>query len=81
MTFVKHTENELKDLFVTIDDIKVLSGTFLRGTILKRIGSSGMRGDDFVDCDGNKLLETALCADQIVPLSEAYKLFKPKTRA
>lgn len=76
MTFIPNSEPDDDNLFVIIKDIEVLSGVFKRGTILRKAGNSGMRGDNFIDFEGNKLLETALCADSIVPLKSAYLLFQ-----
>lgn len=79
MSFIKREDN-VNDLYVTLQDVEVLNGTFTKGTILKRIGSDPIRGLDFIDCEGNKLLETRFIIENIVSLSSAYKLFEPKKR-
>ena len=79
MSFIKREDN-VNDLYVTLQDVEVLNGTFTKGTILRRIGSDPIRGLNFIDCEGNKLLETRFIIKNIVPLSSAYKLFEPKKR-
>lgn len=79
MTFIKTELKEESDLYVTLKNISVLSGTFLKGTILKKIGEDPVRGLNFIDFEGNKLLETRF--EDIVPIKEAYKLFEPKARS
>lgn len=79
MSFIKREDN-VNDLYVTLQDVEVLNGTFTKGTILRRIGSDPIRGLDFIDCEGNKLLETRFESKNIVPISEAHKLFEPKKR-
>lgn len=68
MSFIKREDN-VNDLYVTLQDVEVLNGTFTKGTILRRIGSDPIRGLDFIDCEGNKLLETRFIIENIVPLS------------
>lgn len=79
MSFIKK-ENVDNVLYITLQDIEVFNGVFTKGTILKKIGEDSIRGLDFIDCEGNKLLETRFESENIVPLSEAYKLFEPKKR-
>ena len=78
MTFVEAELRKESELYVTLEDIPVLSGTFLKGTILKKIGEDPVRGLDFIDFEGNKLLETGFFLKNIVPIEKAYKLFEPK---
>ena len=77
MSFIKK-EDVNNVLYITLQDIEVFNGTFTKGTILKKIGENNIRGLDFVDCEGNKLLETRFESKNIVPISEAYKLFELK---
>lgn len=48
------------DIVILTKDMKVLSGTFEKGTRMEVIGH-GERGYDFKDEEGNRLLETGLC--------------------
>ena len=66
MSFIKREDN-VNDLYVTLQDVEVLNGTFTKGTILRRIGSDPIRGLDFIDCEGNKLLETRFIIENIEP--------------
>lgn len=68
MTFISNnnpTNLKIGDRIELTQDVSTMAGTFTKGHRLICIGR-GSRGYDFVDADGNKLLETAL-------LGEFYK--------
>ena len=81
MTFIKKNSEKSSNLYVLLEDIEVLAGTFKKGTIVKEIGCDAIRGSDYIDFEGNKLLETRFSSQSIVPIEEAYKLFEPKARS
>lgn len=80
MTFIKKVkEDSIENLYITIGDIDTESGTFLKGTVLKLVKDKH-REYDFIDCEGNTLIESSFYAKFIVPLSKAHMLFGTKKR-